>query len=79
MPKKSELPNLETSLVELSALVDKMEQGNLSLEESLTQFERGIALIKHAQKILQQAEQKVQVLMQHNDGESLDPYENHEE
>jgi len=76
---KSELPNLETSLAEISALIEKMEQGNLSLEQSLTQFERGITLIKHAQKILQTAEQKVQILLQNNNQESLDSYENDKE
>lgn len=79
MAKKSDLPGLEASLTELSGLIDKMEQDNLTLEQSLTQFERGIALIKHAQKILQQAEQKVQILMQNNQQESLNPYENKEE
>lgn len=77
--KKSALPNLENSLVEISALIEKMEHGNLSLEQSLTQFERGIHLIKHAQKILQEAEQKVQILIQNNNQESLDSYENNEE
>jgi exodeoxyribonuclease VII small subunit len=56
-----------------------MEHGNLSLEQSLTQFERGITLIKHAQKILQTAEQKVQLLMKNNGDEKLTNYENNEE
>lgn len=77
--KKSELPNLETSLAEISALIEKMEHGNLSLDQSLTQFERGITLIKHAQKILQETEQKVQILIQNNNQESLTSYENDEE
>jgi len=79
MAKKSKLPNLETSLAEISALIEKMEHGDLTLEQSLTQFERGITLIKHAQKILQEAEQKVQILVQNNQQESLDSYENNEE
>lgn len=79
MTKKPKLPDLETSLAEISALIDQMEQGELSLEQSLNQFERGIALIKHAQKILKDAEQKVQILMQNNNQENLDSYENSEE
>ncbi len=75
----TDLPNLETSLAEISALIEKMERGDLSLEQSLDQFERGITLIKHAQKILQDAEQKVQILMQNNNQETLDPYENDNE
>jgi exodeoxyribonuclease VII small subunit len=71
MAKSSTLPNLETSLSEISTLIEQMEQGELSLEQSLSQFERGIALIKHAQKILQEAEQKVQILIQNNNQEEL--------
>ena len=76
MSKKSDLPPLETSLTELATLIEKMESGNLSLEQSLEQFERGITLIKHAQTILQEAELKVQILTRKNNKESLDPYEN---
>ena len=76
MPKKPELPNIEASLTELATLVEKMEHGNLSLEQSLTQFERGIILIRHARTILQEAEQKVQILMQKNTPPTLEPYEN---
>lgn len=73
--KPSKLPNLEESLTEISALIDKMEQGELTLEQSLTHFERGITLIKHCQKILEEAEQKVQILIQNNHQEELVPYE----
>ncbi len=75
MVNKSNLPNLEGSLAEITLLIEKMEHGELNLEESLTQFERGIKLIKHAQKILQEAEQKVQILIQNNQQEGLDNYE----
>lgn len=79
MTKNSKLPNLETSLAEINSLIDQMEKGDLSLEQSLTQFERGITLIKHAQKILQTAEQKVQILMKGNGDETLTSYENNDE
>lgn len=72
--KQDKLPALETSLKEITQLIDKMEHGELSLEQSLEQFERGITLIKHCQKILTDAEQKVQVLMQHNGKGTLSPY-----
>jgi exodeoxyribonuclease VII small subunit len=78
-PQSPELPNLEASLAEINALIDKMEQGELNLEQSLSQFERGVTLIKHAQKILQTAEQKVQILMKKNDNEKLIDYEGKEE
>jgi exodeoxyribonuclease VII small subunit len=77
--KSPKLPDLEASLNEITTLVEKMEQGNLTLEQSLTSFERGIILIKHAQKILQESEQKVQILMQANGDEKLEDYENNEE
>lgn len=80
MTKKSKLPTLEESLTEISSLIENMEQGDLNLEQSLAQFERGINLIKHAQKILQEAEHKVQILLQNKgDEEQLTTYENTEE
>lgn len=79
MTKKTELPHLEESLTEISALIDKMEHNELTLEQSLNNFERGITLIKHCQKILVEAEQKVQILMQTNSQENLSPYGNDKE
>lgn len=69
--KATKLPKLEASLEEITTLVDKMEHGELTLEQSLADFERGITLIKHCQKILSEAEQKVQVLVQQNGQETL--------
>ncbi len=63
--KKSE-PSFEQSLAELEAIVERMEQGELSLEESLAQFERGIALTRQCQQALEQAEQKVAILLENN-------------
>lgn len=75
MTKTSDdLPNLEKSLSEVTQLIDTMEHGELSLEQSLSQFERGIILIKHCQKILDEAEQKVKILIQNNNKEDLIPY-----
>jgi exodeoxyribonuclease VII small subunit len=64
-------PNLEDSLAEITQLIDKMEHGELNLEQSLTYFERGITLIKQCQKTLTEAEQKVQLLIQQNQQETL--------
>jgi exodeoxyribonuclease VII small subunit len=77
MSRKTSLPDLEKSLDEINTLIEKMEHGDLTLEQSLTQFERGIVLIKHAQTILQEAEQKVQILLKnHANGEDkLQDYE----
>lgn len=77
--KTAQSPTLEASLEEITLLIEKMEQGDLTLEQSLASFERGITLIKHAQKILQEAEQKVQILMQNNGRPALEDYENNAE
>lgn len=79
MNKRSKLPSLEESLTEITLLIEDMENGDLSLEKSLHNFERGITLIKHCQSLLQSAEQKVQILMQNNSQQKLDSYESPEE
>ena len=60
MPTKT--INFEQSLDKLNELVTKMEHGDISLEESLKNFEDGIKLIRECQKELKNAEQKVKVL-----------------
>ena len=65
MPAKKSV-NLEKALSELEKLVEEMEQGNLSLEESLKRFEKGIALTSDCQQALQTAELKVQELIEKN-------------
>ena len=70
------LPDLETSLTEISELIEKMEHSEQTLEQSLNHFERGITLVKHCHKILEEAEQKVQILIQNNNQEELTPYGN---
>jgi exodeoxyribonuclease VII small subunit len=71
--------DFEASLKELEALVEKMEQGDLSLEQSLKDFERGIALTRACQQALQEAEQKVQILMHKDEQGELAPFEQGEE
>lgn len=60
------IPNFEKALAELETLVDDMEQGNLSLEESLKRFEKGIALSSECQQALQSAELKLKELVEKN-------------
>ena len=59
----SSSPDFERSLAELEAIVDKLEAGDLSLDESLKQFERGVQLTRVCQTALKQAEHKVEILM----------------
>ncbi len=64
MPRKSKKkPDFETALAELETLVGTMEQGDISLEESLALFERGVTLTRTCQESLKEAEQKVQILL----------------
>ncbi|WP_295875476.1 exodeoxyribonuclease VII small subunit [uncultured Zhongshania sp.] len=67
MPKAKTV-NFETSLSELEKLVQSMESGELSLEDSLKAFESGMQLSRDCQQSLADAEQKVQLLME-KDGE----------
>ena len=66
--------NFEESLAELEDLVEQMEEGDLSLEESLAAFEKGIRLARDCQDALKQAEQRVQVLIAQNGEEQLAPF-----
>ena len=74
MPKKKTTNLFEESLAELEQLVEQMEQGDLSLEDSLKSFERGVNLTRTCQKALQEAEQKVQILLQKNGTQTLEPF-----
>ena len=69
--RKPKTIDFESSLDELEGLVERMEQGDSSLEDSLKDFERGIELTRNCQASLAEAEQKVQILLQKN-GEAVD-------
>lgn len=62
--------DFEKTLAELEALVEKMETGSLTLEESLTAFERGVQLTRACQTALKEAELRVKVLTE--EGEEVD-------
>ena len=55
--------NFEEALQELERLVSSMEEGELSLEDSMKAFEKGIKLTRECQTALQKAEQKVEILL----------------
>jgi exodeoxyribonuclease VII small subunit len=77
--KANKLPDLEESLAEITQLIDKMEHGEQTLEQSLTHFERGITLVKHCQQVLEKAEQKVQLLVKQNNQDVLTPFAGEED
>lgn len=62
MSDNTQTPAFEQTLAQLEALVSRMEDGQLSLEEALSAFETGIKLTRECQQALQQAELKVQIL-----------------
>ena len=74
--KTKDLPDFEKSLEELEALVEQLESGELSLDQSLLQFKRGVELTRHCQSVLEQAQQTVEKLLDPQDEGSAVPFAN---
>lgn len=66
--------HFEKTMIELEEIVMQLEKGELSLEDSLKQFEKGITLARRCQDVLSQAEQKIEMLTLSNikDSEQFD-------
>ena len=62
--KKTKARDFEQALSDLETVVDQLENGDLSLEDSLKQFEQGVQLVRSCQTALQKAEQKVEILLE---------------
>lgn len=62
--------NFEESIKRLKAIVDRIEQGEIPLQDSLEQYEQGMALIKHCRTILQTAEKRIEKISK---GQSAEP------
>lgn len=60
--------SFESSLKELERIVEQLEAGDLPLEQSLELFEQGVRLSRECQRRLDEAEQKVEILLKGNDG-----------
>ena len=73
--QKTETASFEEALSELEALVERMESGDLTLEESLAAFEQGISLTRHCQQALQAAEQKVEILTARTPDAATEPFD----
>lgn len=73
MSQPTEPLDFEAALAELEALVQRMETGSLSLEDSLAAFERGVQLTRQCQTALQQAELRVRALMRDGSESTLPP------
>ena len=79
MPKKtaaepSPVADFETSLDQLEQLVEKMEHGEMSLEESLAAYERGVGLYRRCQQALEQAELRVRLLTDPDAPDKTEPF-----
>jgi exodeoxyribonuclease VII small subunit len=76
MSKKTEPgPDFEETLAELEKLIVNLEQGDLSLDESLSGFKHGIELTRQCQAALDNAQQTVELLTNTQDEDSLKPFE----
>lgn len=73
--KANETNSFEQNIAELEAIVQRLEHGELSLDQALAQFEQGVSLARLSQQQLQHAEQKVQLLTQTNGQEQLQSFE----
>lgn len=70
----SPVAQFESSLDELEQLVQKMEKGEMSLDESLAAYERGVSLYRQCQGALEQAELRVRLLTDPVDPDSAQPF-----
>lgn len=75
----NDAPRLEQALESLEALVERMESGELTLEESLAAFEQGVKLTRECQQALTRAEQKVRILLDQDPDADPAPFEDHDE
>ncbi|MDG2017847.1 MAG: exodeoxyribonuclease VII small subunit [Porticoccaceae bacterium] len=78
MSKEKKAVDFEQQLASLEGLVESLESGELSLEESLKSFEQGINVARDCQAALKNAEQKVEVLMRQGDSLISQPFEGQE-
>lgn len=72
--KDNSAKDFETSLEQLEKLVLQMESGDLSLDESLAQFQQGVELTRHCQQLLENAKQSVEKLLDVNSEDSAVPF-----
>ncbi|TZF87278.1 exodeoxyribonuclease VII small subunit [Cognatilysobacter lacus] len=73
-PEPSPVADFERSLDALENLVEKMEQGDMSLDQSLAAYEEGVGLYRRCQTALEEAEMRVRLLTDPQDPASAQPY-----
>jgi len=72
-------PEFEAALAELESLVERLERGDLPLDEALKTFERGVELTRHCQSSLKSAQQKVEILLKRGSGTVVEPFKPEDE
>lgn len=75
MARKKSAVDFEQSLSALQSVVERLETGELSLEDSLTAFEQGVTLTRECQAALAQAEQKVNLLLERGGEVQTQPFD----
>jgi len=75
VPGNSKAPDFEQALAELERLVERLERGDVPLDEALRTFERGVALTRHCHACLQAAQQKVEILLKRGGQLAAEPFE----
>ena len=61
-PKSSDAPNFESAMTEIESIVERIESGEIGLEDALAQYERGVSLINLCRERLSSAQQQVEDL-----------------
>jgi exodeoxyribonuclease VII small subunit len=73
-PPNTAAPDFELAMRDLEELVERLETGDMPLEESLAAFERGVMLTRACQTALKEAEQKVEILLKKSGESSLEDF-----
>jgi exodeoxyribonuclease VII small subunit len=73
MAQPTDTPGFDTVLLQLRAVVEKLEGGNLTLEQSLAAFEEGVRLSREGTRILDAAEQRVEILLRDDGVQPFEP------
>lgn len=79
MTDQQKTMDFEQSLAQLEELVEKLENSEFTLEQSMQAFEQGVKLTRQCQQALSAAEQKVQLLIEENGQSQAQPFANQDE
>ena len=71
-PSEQKTKSFEETINELETIVGEIEQGDIPLEQCLEKYEKGIKLKKHCQKILEQAEKRIEKISKDDHPDSTD-------